>query len=76
MKNFFYGLLGLFACFGAAGIAVFWLLMIIFVPVGYIANIVQLVNSGIGVIDVSVALKLVGLVFAPLGAVMGWIGIF
>lgn len=44
--------------------------------VGYIANIVQLVQNYDHTITIQFAIKLVGILAAPVGSIMGWIGIF
>lgn len=46
-----------------------------FIVIGYIANIVQLVEHGNEVGGMFI-LKLVGIFFGPLGVILGWMGIF
>ena len=75
--RFFVGMFGgLFATFGAAAI-----LLIPLSVVGWIANIVQIFNTPGPLSEAStwtilLALKVFGIVVGPLGAVLGWIGIF
>ena len=44
--------------------------------IGWVANIVQIVNSISNEITLLLILKCIGIVVAPLGVILGWIGIF
>ena len=41
---------------------------------GWVMNIIQLVGCDFTEIDAKEVLKIVGVVLAPIGAIMGWIG--
>ena len=41
---------------------------------GWVMNIIQLFSCDFTEVDSKEVLKIVGVVFAPIGAVMGWIG--
>lgn len=41
--------------------------------VGWIANVVKLASSGIGSLDILTILRVVGILFAPLGAILGYV---
>ena len=67
---------GIAALFGG-GFVLFWIAAV----VGWIANIVQILNTPGPLAEAStwtvlLAIKVVAVFFAPLGAVMGWIGFF
>jgi len=67
---------GLAALFGG-GFVLFWIAAV----VGWIANIVQIVSTPGALSEAStwtilLALKVIGIVAAPIGAVLGWVGIF
>ena len=77
ITRLFMGLFGgLFATFGAAA-----LLLVPLSVIGWIANIVQIVKTPGPLSEAStwtilLALKVIGIVAGPIGAVLGWIGIF
>ena len=77
IARFFSGLFyGLFAAFGAAAF-----LMVPLGIIGWIANIVQILNTSGPLAEAStwtvlLAIKVIAVFLAPLGAVMGWIGFF
>ena len=41
---------------------------------GWVMNIIQLIGCDFTEIDAKEVLKIVGVIFAPIGAIMGWIG--
>lgn len=50
-----------------------WLVMLI----GWVMNIIQVVDTfNIDAITGLIIIKIIGIVVGPLGAVMGWIGLF
>lgn len=59
--------------FAAAIITAFVVLIGAFAS-GWVMNIIQLVGCDFTEIDAKEALKIAGVVFAPIGAIMGWIG--
>ena len=75
--NMFAGLFGgLIAALGAAA-----LLLVPLGIIGWVANIIQIVNTPGALSEAStwtilLALKVIGIVAAPIGAVLGWVGIF
>lgn len=77
IARFFSGLFyGLFAAFGAAAF-----LLVPLGIIGWIANIVQIVSTPGALSEAStwtilLALKVIGIVAAPIGAILGWVGIF
>jgi len=54
----------------------FVLIALAIVPVGWIANIVQMVNHIDEPLNAHEILRMVGVPVFPLGVVLGWIGIF
>ena len=67
---------GIVALFGG-GIVLFWIAAV----VGWVANIIQVVNTPGALSEAStwtilLALKVIGIVAAPIGAILGWVGIF
>lgn len=67
---------GIAALFGG-GVVLLWIAAV----VGWVANIVQIVNTPGPLSEAStwtilLALKVIGIIAAPIGAVLGWIGIF
>jgi prepilin-type N-terminal cleavage/methylation domain-containing protein len=52
------------------------LVVICIVPVGWIANIVQMWHNIDGALTAREILRMVGIPVFPLGVVLGWIGIF
>ena len=41
---------------------------------GYVTSIIQLFSCDWSEVDAKEALKIVGVIFVPIGAIMGWIG--
>ena len=76
-SGLFYGVFGgLIAAFGA-----FALLLVPLGIIGWVANIIQVVNTPGALSEAStwtilLALKVIGIVAAPIGAILGWVGIF
>jgi hypothetical protein len=55
------------------GLFLFWMLLVVLSVGGWIANIVKLVGMDMGGISGMLVLRAIGVVAAPLGAVMGFL---
>ena len=53
-----------------------YLLVAIPFAIGWILNIIQLFSMWESVVTVGVIIKLVGVVFPPLGGILGYVGLF
>ena len=56
-----------------------WVFVIAAGLVGWVANLVQIIQqwpSGWDAVTPMIAMKLIGIIVPPLGAVMGWVGFF
>lgn len=58
---------------GLAAAFLGWLLMVVFGVVGWIANIVTIVHHIADPITAMIVLRFVGIVFFPLGAILGYL---
>lgn len=52
------------------------ILVMIFAPIGWVLNIVQVIPHLHDPLTTMVLLKLIGIIALPLGAVLGWVGCF
>ena len=60
--------LGTLGIFGAVSVVLLWLAIV----VGWVMNIIDIVGSVDGPVTLLLALRVVGIVLAPLGAALGW----
>lgn len=56
------------------GLIVLWLALVVAGIAGWVMNIVQVVQQASEPFTVLLAVKIIGILIAPLGAVLGWIG--
>jgi hypothetical protein len=66
-----------FAAFGVIGGVAFLVALCLVVPIGWVLNIVHLAHvHSFDPLTIKLVLMLIGVIFPPLGAVMGWMGFF
>lgn len=56
------------------GLSLAFLGLFVAAVIGWVKNIIQLINIGVGEITTVFVVKCIGIFVAPLGAIMGWIG--